>query len=312
MKYRAKHVFEYGLLRTVAFLVCNLPYRVALGIGWVLAFTAFRLFGFRRTETLRRMQLVFGDRFSAAQYRHMAWISCRNMAFNAVDVLRAPRITQAWCNTVFDCDEAFSILREHMTTTGKGGILATPHMGCWDLAGTNCSVNDIPTFSIAARQRNPLVNAYFDDVRSAPGMETLSRGESGILKSVVRYLRSGRFLAILPDARMRTPGIEMPLLGGIANLGTGMASFARMTRVPIFPIICTREGWARHRMRMLPRVTPDMTLDKQADVQRMTATILEMFDQEIHAAPEQWFWFNKRWVLDPVEGPERKTDDSNQ
>ncbi|MBT3193807.1 MAG: lysophospholipid acyltransferase family protein [Verrucomicrobia bacterium] len=311
MTYRAKHILEYALLRTVAMLVCILPYRMALSIGWGLAFIAFRLFSFRKNETLRRMRLVFGNRFSAGQYRRMAWIACRNTAFNAIDVLRAPRITQKWCNHVFDSDETIRILRAQVEM-GKGGVMATPHMGCWDLAGINLSVNGIPTLSIVAKQRNPLVNAYFDRVRSAPGMKTLSRGQSGILKAVVRHLKEAEFLAILPDARMRTPGIEMPLLGGTANLGTGTASFARMTRLPIFPIICSREGWTRHRMRSLPTVQPDMTLDKQADVQRMTAIVLEMFDREIQAAPEQWFWLNKRWVLDPVIPPERKPDDPNQ
>ena len=85
-----------------------------------------------------------------------------------------------------------------------------------------------------------------------------------------------------------------------------MATFARMAKVPIFPIIMTREGWAHHRIRTLPSVEPDMTLDKQTDVNRMTSLVMETFDREIQAAPEQWFWFNKRWVLDPVSEPNKE------
>ena len=32
----------------------------------------------------------------------------------------------------------------------------------------------------------------------------------------------------------------------------------------------------------------------------MTAGVLKIMDQAIREHPEQWFWFNKRWVLDPI------------
>jgi len=312
MKYKPKHVLEYALLRLIATVVSLLPYRIALAMAWLLAGIAFHGFGFRRAETLRRMRGVFGDRFAPRQYRRMAWISGRNMAFNVVEILRGSRATGAWCEKVYDHQETVAIMKRQMAI-GQGGILAAPHMGNWDLAGIAYSTQGIPTFSIAARQRNPLVNDYFDRVRTTtPGIQTLSRGDSGILKTIVRNLRRGGILAILPDVRMNTPGIQMPLLGGTANLGTGMATFARMTGVPIFPIIITRVGWARHRIRALPAVHPNMDLDKDTDVHRMTAVVLAAFDREIQADPEQWFWFNKRWVLDPVTESERNSNDSDQ
>ena len=287
------------LLRIIAGLVCIQPYRGALCLGWTIAGIGFHIFGFRKAETLRRMKIAFGDRFTEKQYRHMAWISCRNMAFNVIDILRAPIATLAWCKRVYDYTETMDILGKQ-TDEGKGGVLAAPHMGCWDLASVAYGVNNIPVFSIVARQRNPLVNEYFDRIRCAPGTEALSRGTPGILRTIARRLKAGEVLAILPDARLKTPGLKIPLLGGTANLGTGMATFARMANVPIFPIIVTREGWARHRIRTLPSIDPEMTLDKQTDVHRMTSLVMETFDREIQAAPEQWFWFNKRWVLDPV------------
>jgi KDO2-lipid IV(A) lauroyltransferase len=305
MKYRTKHIFEYMLLRLVAGLVCIQPYRGALCLGWIIAGVGFHIFGFRKKETLRRMKLAFGDRFTEKQYRHMAWISCRNMVFNVVDILRSPIATLAWCDKVYDYAESVDIFKKQ-TAAETGCIIAAPHMGCWDLGGIAYAMNNIPVFSIVARQRNVLVNDYFDRIRNAPGTEALTRGTPGVLRIVARRLKAGEVLAILPDARMKTPGLEMPLLGGTANLGTGMATFARMAKVPIFPIIMTREGWSHHRIRHLPTVEPDMTLDKQTDVHRMSNLVVEAFDREIHAAPEQWFWFNKRWVLDPVSEPNKE------
>jgi lauroyl/myristoyl acyltransferase len=43
-----------------------------------------------------------------------------------------------------------------------------------------------------------------------------------------------------------------------------------------------------------------MSLEKQEDIVRMTHSVIAVLDKEIQANPEQWFWYNKRWVLDPV------------
>jgi lauroyl/myristoyl acyltransferase len=312
MKYRPAHVIEYILLRIVAFILCILPHRAALAFGWMIAAVAYHGFGFRRAETLRRMRIVFGNKFTDTQYRRMAWVSARNTVFNTVETLRIPRTTREWCNHIFDYAEAMKLVKDYTRESGKGCIIALPHMGNWDLAGIAYALNDIPIFVITAKQKNPLVSKYFDDARARSGMVTYSRGEQSDLREMAKHLRRGGVLAILPDARMRTPGIKMPLLGGTANLGTGMGIFARMASVPIFPIIITRKGWTKHHIRPFPALEPDMTLDKKEDVRRMTAFVMNIFDREIQAAPEQWFWINSRWVLDPVKASRKDSYDSDQ
>jgi len=296
----------------VSFIVCVLPYRAALGLGWGVGALAFFGFGFRRTKVLNRMRSVFGERYSETDYRRMAWISCRNMVFNAIEVIRTPRTTREWCNRIFDYGGAREILERHLAETGKGAVIALPHTGSWELSGIAYALNDIPTVVIPGRQSNPLTDAYFERVREARGIKAFPRGDAGSTRKIMHAVRNGGVLAIMPDARMRTPGIEIPLLGGTANLGAGMGTFARIAGVPIFPAVVTRQGWTRHRIKPLPTVEPDMTLDKKADVQRMTAVVLKEFDREIQADPEQWFWYNSRWVLDPVAKPKKDSHDSDQ
>jgi KDO2-lipid IV(A) lauroyltransferase len=79
-----------------------------------------------------------------------------------------------------------------------------------------------------------------------------------------------------------------------------MAMFARHTGVPIYPIIMRRVGWARHVGHIYPAIEPDSTLSKQEDIQRMTQQVLDIVEGAIREDPGQWFWYNKRWVLDPV------------
>jgi lauroyl/myristoyl acyltransferase len=31
----------------------------------------------------------------------------------------------------------------------------------------------------------------------------------------------------------------------------------------------------------------------------MTQATMDLFDRAIRQQPDQWFWYNRRWVLDP-------------
>ena len=94
---------------------------------------------------------------------------------------------------------------EHLhagVASGAGVILALPHMGNWELSGVACFRQGIPIFNIAAEQKNPLTNAFFNKVRSSPGIDSVARG-SGDMRAVVRKVKQGGVLCILADSRMR-------------------------------------------------------------------------------------------------------------
>ena len=63
------------------------------------------------------------------------------------------------------------------------------------------------------------------------------------------------------------------------------------------PSCALRVGWERHRWRFFEPIWPDPSLDKEADWKRMTQLVMDRFDHLIRENPDQYFWFNKRWVL---------------
>lgn len=296
--YRFKHISEYLALRTIAALVNVLPYRAALFVGWLNAWTAFYLCRFRVKEAKSRIRSVFKDRFSEHEINRIAWQSWRNIVFSAIELIRLKKMTLNWIESVSDCRPVINILTKHFQT-GRGAIIACPHMGSWEVAGVTCHLYGIPVFNIAARQKNPLTNDYLDKLRRSPGIETIARG-SGAMKEVMQKLKAGKMLAILPDVRMPVEGIRVPFLGGEANVGKGMAMFARHVDIPVFPCIVTRHGWGRHKIKIFDPIWPDNSLDKNEDIRRITETVMSIFDDAVQGDPGQWFWFNKRWILDPL------------
>ncbi len=293
-----KYLLEYWSLRSAAGLFNALPHRVALGVAWAFAAAVFHVVRFRRAETLRRVTAVFGDAIRPQQATRIAWTSWRNLCFNAVEMMRVTRITPAWLKAHVDgLDAAVSRVRALIDAHG-GVIIAVPHMGNWDLAGVACKQADIDIFSIAGKQKNPYVNRWLNRIRGY-SMDVLERGSSA-LRVILRRLQARGAFAILPDVRMPTPDLPVMFLGTQANLGRGMAQFARTANVPILPVILTRVGWTHHTVTCHDPVFPDRKADREADILCMTQAVLTHVESAIRQAPEQWFWYNKRWVLKPI------------
>lgn len=297
-----RHRAEYLALRGAAAFARRLPYAGALALAWLIAALLFHGIRFRRRETLRRIGLVFPG-IAPRRARRIAWLSLRNLAFNAVEMVRIRSFDRASLERrIINLGEGVALIRRVATRpdgSRSGIILALPHMGNWDLAGSACHLCGEPIFSVAGRQRNQLVNDLMNRLRSGHGMDIIERGGRTLGQIVVR-LRRGEVFAILPDSRSPTPDIEVPFLGGRANLARGMATFAHATGSPVIPLHMVREGWMHFRFVIGEPVFPDPGADKAADVRRITEVVAAHVDAAIHECPEQWFWYNRRWVLDPV------------
>ncbi len=298
MKIKIRYVLEYAGVRALAGLLNPLPYRAALAVGWGVAWLGFHVARYRRREAIRRIRDVFPGRFDDRAARRVAWISWRNFIFSVVEMIRIPASSPAWVKSVVEVEESARPLQEHLKATGQGAIIATCHMGSWELASLTSLACGLPLFSLAAPQKNKLVDDYLNRLRAGTGFETLLRGTPA-LRGIIRKIREGKVLAILPDVRAKTPALAIRFLGKTMNAAGGLGLIARMTGAPIFPCVITRVGWARHRYRTFAPLRADPALDKQADILRLTQAVFDIFDRWIRAEPEQWFWFNKRWIFDP-------------
>ncbi len=299
MRYRPSHILEYVLLRLIIAPLQLLPARLALLWGWWHAALAFHVFRFRVAETVRRIEGVFGDRYTRRQARRIAWQSWLNMVFNAVELMRLrpdsphPRIPEV------EMQEAARMARDH-AATGRGAVFACPHMGNWELAGILIPRIGLPFMTVAARLKNPLVNRYLMRLRSAGSIEIIEQGSSAV-RHIMAKLKRGSILAVLPDARSRHPGVTVAFLGGTANVYPGMAALARKAGVPIYMGIMRRTAWGRHQLEACGPFEPDPNLSKDEDIKRLTQLVFDRIDAAVRADPGQWFWFNRRWILDPLE-----------
>jgi KDO2-lipid IV(A) lauroyltransferase len=151
---------------------------------------------------------------------------------------------------------------------------------------------------VVRKQRNPLIDSYLNKMRCWFDLEIVYRDTKG-WKGVVDRLKQGKIMAILPDIGRRSRGITVDYLNGKATIAAGTAHFALMANCPVYPVVVRRLGWCRHDAVLLDPVVPDPAADRKVEQQRIMQEIMSAFSKEILKTPEQYFWYNKRWVLDP-------------
>ena len=288
---------EYFLLRFFCALVNVIPYALAMalarGFGWI----GFHVIRFKRARTLERIRSVFPEK-SLRECRVIAVRSLQNVLQTGVEMMRAPKLDRAWMDRYVKDGSHYKGLLQEFVDEGKGVVIMVPHSGNWYMAAWAMAKYGLPLFAIAARQRNPKLNAWMN--RQYGDIEVLDRDNRSTLIQIHQRLRDGRAFAILPDLRVRNPDVEVDFLGGRANVSHAGAAFAVNCGCPIVLAVMTREN-GRHVFHYLKALRPDPAADKKEETRRLTREALKLLSDEIVKHPGDWYWYNKRWILEPVK-----------
>ena len=109
-----------------------------------------------------------------------------------------------------------------------------------------------------------------------------------------------RLMPELDRVMLWEPDVEVDFLGGKANVSRGGAMFAVKCGSPIVVAVMRREN-GKHVFDHLGTLRPDPDAeDKKAEAARLTKEAMALIDEKIRLHPEHWFWYNKRWILEPV------------
>ena len=287
---------EYGALRLFCAAVNAVPYRVAAALARALGVVAFRVFRFKRRRTLERIRSVFPE-MGRREAETVALRSLQNVLMTGVEMMRAPRLDRAWMDRHVADGQLYKDRLQAYVDEGRGVVIMVPHSGNWYMAAWSMAKYGLPLFAIAARQRNPKINAWMN--RQYGDIEVLDRDNRDTLVRIKERLAAGRAFAILPDLRVRKPDVAVEFLGGTANVSHAGAMFAVRCGCPIVVAQMYREG-GRHVFNHIATLRPDPAApDRREEAARLTREAMRLLDEAVRRRPGDWFWYNKRWILEP-------------
>jgi len=261
--------------------------------GAWMGLSLFGTFRKRREIAVGNVRLAFPD-LSEARARRIVRRSYQNFAMMFCEFLHlraaTPESVRAYC----DIDRPDII--EEALAQGRGAVMLTAHLGNWEVFGARYA-QDYPLTVVARPTSNRGVESHIASIREASGMEVLSKYEAG--RSVLRVLKSGRTLGILPDQHAGPDGLLLPMFGHPTRIVSSLARIASISQAPVVPMFGVRRTPWLADGRIITRVSPsflvEKTRDRDADILAGTRRVVHEIENAVRQHPEQWLWMHKRW-----------------
>jgi Kdo2-lipid IVA lauroyltransferase/acyltransferase len=292
---RAEYALVRGLERSVSALSERAADRLGGGAGRLVG-SALRL---RRDVVEENLRLAYPQadaawiaRTADAAYAHLGREAVAMMRLSKLDpqAVIDRTVPHGWN----EMDEALG--------EGKGVILVTGHYGNWEIAAATVASRGVPIGAIVRRQGNRLVDARLNELRRRLGVETIYQSEAP--SRVPRLLRKNGVVGIVGDQDARRSGVFVPFFGRPASTHRGPALFALKLGAAVFSCVARRQPGGDVRYDVMgERVPVVRTGDLEADVRALTAELARRLEAQVRVAPEQYFWFHRRWKTQPPPEP---------
>jgi len=292
------HRLEYALFVGVSTLVKVLPERGALALGAGLGWLVGSVLRLRRGVVDENLGRAFPEA-SSAWRRQVARGSYRHLGREGVALLRMQAMSPA---QVLDRTELVGLeLVRLPLTEGRGVLILTGHLGNWEIGGAATAACGIPLDVVARRQKNPLFDAHLVRVREKLGMRVIDR--RGATRHVLRAVREPRAVALVADQNVRAGGLFVDFFGVPASTERGPALLAARTEAEVVVAIVHRlpGPLARYRLSFEPLGSESRSAEAE-DPTVLTRAYLAALERGIREAPDQYFWFHRRWKTRPDAG----------
>lgn len=174
-----------------------------------------------------------------------------------------------------------------LVQSARPAIYVSAHLANWELAAAAVRAAGVPLSVVYAPQGNPLVDRLLQARRRVMGCCFIPKQQA--LRRLLRELRGGRSIGILPDQRVDA-GRPLPFFGHRAQTTTSPALLALRTGLPLIPVQIERMGHARYRAIF------HAPLDAGGgDAEAVTRRLNALFESWIRRHPEQWLCMRRRW-----------------
>jgi phosphatidylinositol dimannoside acyltransferase len=180
---------------------------------------------------------------------------------------------------------------------GRGAILATGHLGSWDLGAAWLAAKGYRLVAVVERLASPRLLAWFREIRRRNGIEVVVRGPD-VWDRLGEALAAQAVVVLVADRDLSGRGVEVDFFGERTTIPAGPARLARRTGAPLLPAAIHDLGGGRHRGVIRPPITVPSTGDERHDVSVASQRLVHELEDLISAAPEQWHLMVPNWPSD--------------
>ncbi|HHM04313.1 MAG TPA: lipid A biosynthesis acyltransferase [Gammaproteobacteria bacterium] len=179
---------------------------------------------------------------------------------------------------------------------GRGVILATPHLGQWELMGLYCSAH-YPITTLYRPPRQTELDGVIRRARERLGAHLVPAGTAGV-RALYRAIGRGEAVGLLPDQMPKGgEGRLAPFFAQPAHTMVLLSRLAMKTRAPVVFCYARRlTGGRGFQVHFLP--APAVL--NEGTLAASLAGVNEMVERCVRTCPEQYQWGYKRFGSAPA------------
>lgn len=167
---------------------------------------------------------------------------------------------------------------------GRGAIMAVPHMGSWDMAGSYAGALGYPISAVAERFPGSLDDEVVR-TRQRFGLNVIALGRSAV-RGITQALQANAIVALLCDLE-QGPGVGVRFFGRRAVVPGGPAAIALKTGASLMPAWQYATSPGHHHVHLDAPLTWAPGETKEGLMQR----VVNRFEDFIRERPDQWYAF---------------------
>jgi KDO2-lipid IV(A) lauroyltransferase len=179
--------------------------------------------------------------------------------------------------------------REHLDAAldrGRGVIMAVPHMGSWDMAGSYAASLGYQVWAVAEKFPGSLNDAVIR-TRERFGLRVVSLGRSAV-RALTDALRSNGVIALVCDLE-QGPGVEVRFFGRKATVPGGPAALALKNGA----CVITAAPYATSPGHYHVHLDAPMEFAEHETKEGLMQRVITRFEDFIRERPEQWYAFRR-------------------
>ncbi len=255
----------------------------------------FALIPIRRKLVLESLRLSFPEKDLRWRrdtlkriYRHYAWM--------IVEVLAAQNDPSLVLRMVSEVEGQENL--DWLCAQKIGCFILTGHMSNWELCGAWVALSGYPLETAVRDTDDPDFAELIEKYRQNMKITTLRKGALGV-RTMVKHALQGKWVALLSDQDAGRDAVPVWFLGRHTTMVEGPAALSLTAQVPLIPIYSIRLAPFRYKMCILPPLATGQEGRSRGNIVKLTLKANETLEEMVRRAPEQWFWFHRRWKTNP-------------
>lgn len=280
-----KFRIEMFLIKSAAWLLLKIPEKFRLKIGDFLGWASYKLIKKRRIVTLNNIKNAFPEK-TIDEIEDIAIKSYKTMVKTFMMSLWIPETCRDDEKVKFENYDLF----EKAKNQGKGVIIASLHMGCFESVQKIALNNKL--YDVIKAQKNVLLDKYMNDNRKKTGINLIYKGSSAT-KDLVKALKNNDIVCLFSDHY--DIGCDVTFFGKQTQASTGVAALALKYGSPVVLMYNILDDRGVNTIHFDKIIEIKKTDNLKNDIVVNTQLLINEFENLIIKYPEQWMWFHRRW-----------------